>query len=267
MLLGNGIFFLLDYDGYAHILSLLSSDGKIEYPEFLFIKIQVLIIVVFMVLYCIVAKPLKEMFLQMSTQNKYGYLVTIGLLVAYYYTPDPAFAEDGFLEYATVVFELIASVLLFLSIHKKEGTIGKVFKIVLAILFFIVAMEEISWGQNIFGWGTPEALAEINYQNETNMHNLFNPYYRIFYVSFNLCLGIVLCVSMDLKLKLLSLLKLEKYSYILPTRDFDLYGFIFLLLSLYSFRYIDGELTEIIFSFFAAMYALYQYTFSKKNRL
>ena len=33
------------------------------------------------------------------------------------------------------------------------------------------AGEEVSWGQHIFEWGTPESWAEINDQGETNLHN------------------------------------------------------------------------------------------------
>jgi len=32
--------------------------------------------------------------------------------------------------------------------------------------------EEISWGQRIFGWETPDSLASINAQDETTIHNL-----------------------------------------------------------------------------------------------
>jgi hypothetical protein len=38
---------------------------------------------------------------------------------------------------------------------------------------FVSFGEEISWGQRIFGWGTPEFLGELNAQNETNLHNLW----------------------------------------------------------------------------------------------
>lgn len=31
--------------------------------------------------------------------------------------------------------------------------------------------EEISWGQHKFGWSTPEFIAAVNDQNETNLHN------------------------------------------------------------------------------------------------
>ena len=45
---------------------------------------------------------------------------------------------------------------------------------VLALLFFFVAMEEISWGQRIFGYGTPAGYEQINVQREANVHNLLS---------------------------------------------------------------------------------------------
>jgi hypothetical protein len=42
----------------------------------------------------------------------------------------------------------------------------------LALLFFFGAGEEISWGQRIFGFKTPESLAQVNKQDELNLHNL-----------------------------------------------------------------------------------------------
>ncbi len=34
------------------------------------------------------------------------------------------------------------------------------------------AGEEVSWGQHLVGWGTPETIAELNDQGETNLHNM-----------------------------------------------------------------------------------------------
>jgi len=34
-----------------------------------------------------------------------------------------------------------------------------------------ISGEEISWGQHIFEWGTPEFWSSVNDQNETNLHN------------------------------------------------------------------------------------------------
>ena len=32
--------------------------------------------------------------------------------------------------------------------------------------------EELSWGQHLFGWSTPESLMAVNDQGETNLHNI-----------------------------------------------------------------------------------------------
>lgn len=37
---------------------------------------------------------------------------------------------------------------------------------------FYIAFEEISWGQWIFKWGTPEFWMQVNDQQETNFHNI-----------------------------------------------------------------------------------------------
>jgi hypothetical protein len=41
-----------------------------------------------------------------------------------------------------------------------------------AVLLFVACMEELSWGQRIFDWSTPERLRRWNVQGETNFHNL-----------------------------------------------------------------------------------------------
>lgn len=39
---------------------------------------------------------------------------------------------------------------------------------------FYIAGEEISWGQQLFFWETPEAMMRLNDQQETNLHNMSN---------------------------------------------------------------------------------------------
>ena len=41
-----------------------------------------------------------------------------------------------------------------------------------AVVVFLIGMEEISWGQWIFFWRSPEVFKEINSQGETNLHNI-----------------------------------------------------------------------------------------------
>ena len=36
----------------------------------------------------------------------------------------------------------------------------------------LVGLEEIAWGQILFGWKTPENIAVLNAQNQTTLHNL-----------------------------------------------------------------------------------------------
>ena len=36
----------------------------------------------------------------------------------------------------------------------------------------LVLLEELAWGQVIFGWRTPDTLRDINAQNETTLHNI-----------------------------------------------------------------------------------------------
>lgn len=43
---------------------------------------------------------------------------------------------------------------------------------VLAGAAFFVGGEEMSWGQHIFRWATPEWVGAVNKQNETNLHNM-----------------------------------------------------------------------------------------------
>ena len=42
----------------------------------------------------------------------------------------------------------------------------------MALIFFFGAGEEISWGQRILGFQTPESLSQVNKQEEFNLHNL-----------------------------------------------------------------------------------------------
>jgi len=82
--------------------------------------------------------------------------------------------DIGISEYGVVLALLGAAWLLILLARRAEG-IDRVLFGLAALACFLVAGEELSWGQWIFGWGTPDALAEINLQNETNAHNLIDP--------------------------------------------------------------------------------------------
>ncbi len=48
----------------------------------------------------------------------------------------------------------------------------------LALATFYVAMEEISWGQRVFQWNSPDLFKQHNLQGETNLHNFFTGPYK-----------------------------------------------------------------------------------------
>jgi len=91
-------------------------------------------------------------------------------------------AEDQLVENATALGLFIAGLALLWRARgfARRGAHGAVVATLLyALIFVFAAGEEISWGQRIVGWGTPEFFAENNYQNETNLHNLMVGEHRL----------------------------------------------------------------------------------------
>ena len=88
--------------------------------------------------------------------------------------------EDHFFELIGALSLLITSVLFLYGFRAARKSLDKTwFSIArqlvylgLALLFFFGAGEEISWGQRIFGFKTPASLAQVNKQDELNLHNL-----------------------------------------------------------------------------------------------
>ena len=89
------------------------------------------------------------------------------------------YQEDGVLEMMTAGILLLASIQFYLAGRHapkhllKQRTAIAFFLLSIFSMFFL--MEEISWGQRIFSWDTPETIKTINHQQETNLHNIFNP--------------------------------------------------------------------------------------------
>jgi hypothetical protein len=83
--------------------------------------------------------------------------------------------EDGICEILQVVFFTLALIEA-VRAHRglrSRGRNGTAALYIIAILglCFLVG-EEISWGQRLFGWQTPEDLARVNRQGETTVHNI-----------------------------------------------------------------------------------------------
>lgn len=80
--------------------------------------------------------------------------------------------EDGFIEQGTAFIFLISGFLSASVAMKTSVRSRKIVHVLFAIGFFFCFGEEISWGQRIFGFETPEMLSESNVQNEFNLHNI-----------------------------------------------------------------------------------------------
>ncbi len=79
--------------------------------------------------------------------------------------------EDLVGEWAQTYFFLAATILSALAAFQKSRY--RWFFAVLTLACCYVVLEEISWGQRIFGFDTPDYLKARNLQGEANLHNLF----------------------------------------------------------------------------------------------
>jgi hypothetical protein len=158
------------------------------------------------------------------------------------------FYEDGVFEYLTTVFFIIAAIFFLLRPFKNKHhftAYTKLFIFGMALFCFVLGMEEISWGQRILGFETPEEFEKINVQGETTIHNLVHPeYHPILYLLFSLGLLIFFIFSST---KYQSLFGIDKIY--LPSKDFLVIGLLLPLISLYNMEHF-----EVILSYMFCVY-------------
>jgi len=82
-------------------------------------------------------------------------------------------SEDGPLEWLQFIEYAISSLFAFWIYirRKRKADIESIIWLLIAFLSFIIAGEEISWGERITGFGI-SSISNINIQGETNFHNL-----------------------------------------------------------------------------------------------
>ncbi len=107
------------------------------------------------------------------------------LLIGYLAAVDPLLyeeltLEDKIVEDATAILFLLSGILLFGTAAAERKLALRCVYVLGGALMVFVTGEEISWGQRIFGFATPDFLASVNYQNEFNVHNIdFHGLYKI----------------------------------------------------------------------------------------
>lgn len=83
--------------------------------------------------------------------------------------------ELGLIELATPLISIAGAIvgITLLGISRNLPTARLRLWVLLTTLGCVYfAGEELSWGQHLFGWGTPAYLEAVNDQEETNLHNI-----------------------------------------------------------------------------------------------
>lgn len=83
--------------------------------------------------------------------------------------------ELGVVELATPAVLFLGIAFGFSALRYRQYLPGRLARVWIAMLTLgcvYFAGEELSWGQHVFGWGTPEYFAKVNDQQETNIHNI-----------------------------------------------------------------------------------------------
>ena len=133
-------------------------------------------------------------------------------------------SEDGPLEWMQFIEYALSSLLAFsIFLRPKKKDINSFIWLLIAFLSFLIAGEEISWGERIFGFSI-ESITELSIQDETNFHNL--PFFHNY----------VLDPALQIICIFLGWIGWRKWPYLtsLPSRKFSLF---FLSVSLYFFYY------------------------------
>ena len=107
--------------------------------------------------------------------------ITIGFILLFLFHVelyDQLTSEDNIIENLSAVLLLFCSCFFLISFFHARKSPLKIHHwltyglLMLSIVFFLIAGEEISWGQRIFDLATPDYLSSVNEQDELNFHNI-----------------------------------------------------------------------------------------------
>ena len=105
-------------------------------------------------------------------------LMAVVFFLAYFLRPDfYAWLEtkEGPVEYATVVVLIPGIVAGWFAFKHRRSIAGRwigPWMILGALALFYFAGVELSWGQHILKWDSPDLFKQVNRQEETNLHNI-----------------------------------------------------------------------------------------------
>lgn len=108
--------------------------------------------------------------------------------------------EDSWVENFTAIWLFLAGLLLIVTAFLEHRVLPTYIYILGGIALLFGAGEEISWGQRIFEFHTPDYLKDINRQREFNVHNIgvLMPFVKFdYYCALILC--IIACAAFSQK--------------------------------------------------------------------
>jgi len=137
------------------------------------------------------------------------------------------------------------------------------FAAVMAAACFYVFLEEISWGQRIFGFASPEFFSRNNLQGETNLHNFFTgPYATLLkdVIRWAVAIGLIiygLVLPLALRGRVAFVRWLESRGVIIPPPSLAVVFILAAVLELRPFGFNEAEIAELLVAFALAATAAY----------
>ncbi|MCP4767719.1 MAG: hypothetical protein GY875_15785 [Gammaproteobacteria bacterium] len=174
--------------------------------------------------------------------------------------------EAGIVENATVIFLVVAIGYcissLILAQRQDLSAYLKAWLVLLILGAAYFALEEISYGQHMFGWGTTESWKELNDQDETNLHNVHSMFDQVPRALLTLGIfvgGIIL--PLYWKLRAIERDESDRFYWQWPTLDCVTIGLLVILirpiLSIVDTDIINtGETKENLFALFILLYCV-----------
>ena len=174
--------------------------------------------------------------------------------------------EAGIIENLTVLF-LVASIGFCISSISLANRLAltqtlKAWLVLMILGAAYFALEEISYGQHMFGWGTADTWKELNDQDETNLHNvhaLFDQVPRGLLTLGILIGGVIL--PLYRRFRNIELLESNRLYWQWPTMDCVTIGLTVIMVrpffSVFEFEFINtGEIKEVLFALFILLYCV-----------
>jgi hypothetical protein len=237
-----------------------NGQGKTTLPNWLWLYFPLLILILIILIFYFLSSTggISKSFVY----NRYHYNLADFLINS----------ENGLVELGTVVILFPAIIYGICCIKLRKLIPNKLFLIWIILLTassVYFAGEEISWGQQLFNWHTPDTFKEINDQHETNIHNIsswFDQKPRLALELWVVIGGIFAPVFFKLKEK-----KHDFNFWFWPPPIFIPTASIIVLLRLFdSLEWIDStwfiygiraaEVQELYFAYFLMLYLLLSYS-------